>query len=244
MDKVLAQFLSVAEKGSITAAAAALSIAQPSLTGNIKRLEATLGVPLFERSARGVTLTRYGRTLYESVDVMQRLYENALQAIERQRIEKEEGLSLGSGYSWWSLYLKDFVLDYCARHPEASVNVVLGSALRCMDQLVAGDIVFSIGDRLVISTSASRSTSSRSVRCETEIMFGSAILFSQLPEPPPRWPPTPRFWPSHRRRATRNCCSAMALARLRRTCPSMSDTPSPPTRWRLVSILRAARTPF
>lgn len=63
MDKVLVQFLAVAEEGSISGAATSLLVTQPTLTFNLKKLEQTLGVALFERSSRGVTLTRYGETL-------------------------------------------------------------------------------------------------------------------------------------------------------------------------------------
>ncbi|MDH0912540.1 LysR family transcriptional regulator [Rhizobium pusense] len=148
MDKVLVQFLAVAEEGSISGAATSLLVTQPTLTFNLKKLEQMLGVALFERSSRGVTLTRYGETLYEHVSIMRRLYDNALDSIERQRLQIEDGLSIGSGYSWWTLFLKDIVLEHGKRHPDAPVNVTLGNTLRCMDQLLAGDISLFIGHRI------------------------------------------------------------------------------------------------
>ena len=46
-----------------------------------------MGAPLFERSSRGVRLTRYGETLYENARLMHRLYDNTLSAIaDQQRI--------------------------------------------------------------------------------------------------------------------------------------------------------------
>ncbi len=66
MEKVLLQFLAVAEEGSISKAAELLRVTQPTLTFNLKKLEKNLGVELFERSSRGVVLTRYGETLYKS----------------------------------------------------------------------------------------------------------------------------------------------------------------------------------
>jgi len=148
MDKLLVQFLAVAETGTITGAADSLLIAQPTLTANLQKLEKSLGVQLFERSARGVKLTRYGGALYENVARMQRLYNNAVGTIERLRVQEEEGLSIGSGYTWWSLFLEEFVLDYGRRFPKASVNVTLGHTLRCMDQLITGDIGLFVGHRI------------------------------------------------------------------------------------------------
>jgi DNA-binding transcriptional LysR family regulator len=53
--------LALAEYGSFVAAAARLGISQPALTRLLKRLEASLGVRLFERSTRRVQITAAGR---------------------------------------------------------------------------------------------------------------------------------------------------------------------------------------
>src|SRR4051794_17459423 len=57
----LSYFLAAAEHGSFSAAANALLLAQPSLSDQIRRLEAELGVSLFVRAGRGVELTEAGR---------------------------------------------------------------------------------------------------------------------------------------------------------------------------------------
>lgn len=54
-------FVAVIDHGSITKAAQALYIAQPSLSQAIRNLERQLGVPLFDRSGRGLTLTPDGK---------------------------------------------------------------------------------------------------------------------------------------------------------------------------------------
>ena len=61
----LEYFVAVAEHGSFTRAAAALSIAQPSLSHAIAWLERDLGSQLFERHGRGVRLTPSGEALLE-----------------------------------------------------------------------------------------------------------------------------------------------------------------------------------
>src|SRR3954471_20677338 len=52
--------LAVAEASSVRAAARSLGVAQSALTRSIQELERELGVPLFERQARGVSLTPMG----------------------------------------------------------------------------------------------------------------------------------------------------------------------------------------
>ena len=64
MDLVqLKRFLVAAEAGNLRRAAIQLHVSQPALTQSIKSLEQGLGVQLFERSARGVALTPFGRAL-------------------------------------------------------------------------------------------------------------------------------------------------------------------------------------
>jgi DNA-binding transcriptional LysR family regulator len=59
----LLYFITIADEGQITRAAAKLHIAQPALSYAIGALESELGIELFERHARGVTLTPAGHTL-------------------------------------------------------------------------------------------------------------------------------------------------------------------------------------
>ena len=65
----LRYFVAIAEEGSFTAAAERLWVAQPGLSSQIRRLEAELGLRLFERHTRGVTLTPEGTLVLERARV-------------------------------------------------------------------------------------------------------------------------------------------------------------------------------
>lgn len=64
----LRALVAVARGGSFARAAAALPLSQPALTVQIRELERTLGLPLFDRLARGTEPTRAGRELAAAVE--------------------------------------------------------------------------------------------------------------------------------------------------------------------------------
>lgn len=70
-------FLSVAEHGNITAAAKSLYISQPALSKQITLLEQEIGLPLFERQARGVALTQAGVQFQKDLQNILKELENA-----------------------------------------------------------------------------------------------------------------------------------------------------------------------
>src|SRR4029450_9462560 len=64
----LRAFVSIGRLGSFTKAADALHATQPALSAQIRELEESLGVKLFDRSTRSVTLTQAGEDLMPVVD--------------------------------------------------------------------------------------------------------------------------------------------------------------------------------
>ena len=59
----LRYFKTIAEHGSMTAAAKALGVSQPTVTVAVKSLETELGTKLLQRNRDGVTLTETGQEL-------------------------------------------------------------------------------------------------------------------------------------------------------------------------------------
>ena len=78
--KQLKYFIAIVEEGSLSAAAARIGIAQPSLSQHVKGLEERLGVELLIRSPKGVTLTDAGQTLLSHAH-------DILAAVERAKEE-------------------------------------------------------------------------------------------------------------------------------------------------------------
>jgi len=64
----LLYFRTVAREGSITRASKVLLLAQPTISGQIRALEETLGEKLFARQGRNLVLTEFGRVVYRYAD--------------------------------------------------------------------------------------------------------------------------------------------------------------------------------
>src|SRR5438132_1162948 len=73
----LSSFLAVVEEGSFTRGSRRLGITQPSLSQQIRTLEAELGGPLLERLPRGIRLTSAGRALLPEAQAAVRAAERA-----------------------------------------------------------------------------------------------------------------------------------------------------------------------
>ena len=89
--------LAVGTHGGIGRAAEALGMTQPALTKAIQRVEAQLGVPLFERSALGMRVTQAGTVFLERARRIRLEYEDALK--EMRGIQTGEQGLLRLGYS-------------------------------------------------------------------------------------------------------------------------------------------------
>lgn len=139
----------MAEIKSLSHAAKKLFITQPTLTHNMKKLEEDLGVPLLNRSSKGVTLTPYGELLMEQARVMRRVHDNAMAELSRFQQQRERGMRLGIGMAWWRLFLRDLLRDYRESHPLAPLHVDMGNHLRTMDQLLSGDIDLFVGHQII-----------------------------------------------------------------------------------------------
>ena len=79
----LRYFVAVAEEGTVTRAARRCAVSQPPMSRQLRALEDELSVKLFERSAKGMQLSRAGERMLEQARRILALVE-ALPAVSRQ----------------------------------------------------------------------------------------------------------------------------------------------------------------
>jgi DNA-binding transcriptional LysR family regulator len=123
-------FLATAEEGSLSAAARALGVTQPTLGRQVTALEEELGVALFERVGRGLTLTESGLGLLEHVRAMGEAA-NRVSFAATGRSQSIEGLVTITASEVVSAFLLPPVLSKLrARHPGLELDVVASTAVR------------------------------------------------------------------------------------------------------------------
>jgi DNA-binding transcriptional LysR family regulator len=148
----LTYFLAAAGHGSFSAAADALHMAQPSLSEQIRRLEAELGVPLFTRAGRGLELTEAGRLL---VPHAERTLADAQAAVESVREVRDLAggtVAFGTFGSAHYYLLGGLVQDFRTRYPRVRVRVIGQNSAEVADavrdgQLEAGLVAIPVDDR-------------------------------------------------------------------------------------------------
>jgi LysR family nitrogen assimilation transcriptional regulator len=120
----LKTFLKIAELGSITRAADALGLAQPSLSQQLLRLEDELGAKLFRRTARGVAATEAGRLFQEHARRMLQIHQEALDDLHKLKGEAAGQVSLAMPVSV-SLVLGGTLLEAALKHtPQISLRLM------------------------------------------------------------------------------------------------------------------------
>lgn len=134
-------FLAVADTGTLTAAARACGLTQPTLGRRIQSLEQRLGQKLFQRTAAGFLLTDTGQALLPVARRMAEAADTALRQLSGQEAQLSGTLRISS-FDWFSHYV---LADYCAGflrlHPQVSLELITDSRLFNLARREA-DLVF------------------------------------------------------------------------------------------------------
>lgn len=120
----LKAFLRIGETGSISRAAESLGVAQPTLSQQLLRLEDEVGIRLFDRTARGVTLTEAGRIFLERARQILHATEQAIADTRGLRDEARGQVVFAMPPSVACLIGADLVQELARSAPLVHVRVV------------------------------------------------------------------------------------------------------------------------
>jgi DNA-binding transcriptional LysR family regulator len=123
-------FMAVAETGSVRSAARSLNVAASAISRQLIRLEETLGVALFERTGRGLTLAPAGSVLLNGLRAASEGHENTLDEISALKGLKRGLLRIATVESVSVSILPDMLVDFARAYSGIEVSVtVAGSEL-------------------------------------------------------------------------------------------------------------------
>jgi DNA-binding transcriptional LysR family regulator len=145
----LRYFQAVARRQHLTRAAADLLVAQPSLSRTIARLEADLGVPLFERTGRRLHLNRFGDLFLAHVD-------RVLKELEDARVELTDAAGEERGTVAVAAEtlrpVTDLVARFRAQAPEVTLRLYQATATAMGAQLRNGDIDLALASQPLVGS--------------------------------------------------------------------------------------------
>ena len=139
-------FLAIAQHHSVGAAAEALAITQPALSKTLRELEDALGVSLFERGRRGMTLTRFGEIFLQHAAGSIAALRHGVDSIDVARTASEHAVTVGALPNVAARLMPDAVRLFKQDAAGTLVRVVEGrNYSRLLDQLRLGELELVVG---------------------------------------------------------------------------------------------------
>lgn len=134
----LRTFLTVAEKGSLTAAARELKLTQPGLSRQIQRLERAIGTPLFHRSRNGVRTTPAGDRVRAYAEETLSRYAELLEELCQDEALLQGELRLAASTTPAEFLVPRLIADFTAAHPQVSAIVFTADSQRVVEEVWEG----------------------------------------------------------------------------------------------------------
>jgi LysR family transcriptional regulator, glycine cleavage system transcriptional activator len=146
-DRILAQmpslralkcFVTAARYESFTQAAEVLCVTQAAISRQIKELEDSLDVTLFERTGRHIALTEAGRILYNAsyLSIM-----NIAEAAQAVRRTDKHALTICVSHTFSALWLSFRLPSFRERYPDIRLHVMVTEHFMELDELMEPDVI-------------------------------------------------------------------------------------------------------
>lgn len=136
---------------SFSKAAQALFITQPALSIAISKLEASLGMPLFDRSTRPISLTPAGRIYLQTIEKTRALEQDLRHQLDDIRALRTGTITIGSSHFINACILPEVLTRFNRRFPQVKLNLLEGSShamARMLEQREI-DLTFSCDEAVI-----------------------------------------------------------------------------------------------
>jgi LysR family hydrogen peroxide-inducible transcriptional activator len=136
----LRYFVAVAEEGSFSRAAAKVRVAQPSLSQQIRKLEAEVGQPLFDRLPRSVVLTEAGRCLLEYARQILASIGDARRCVDELKGKIAGDVAVGAIPTIAPYVLPELVVTFQEHYPDVTLHIVEDVTAGIVRRIEAGEL--------------------------------------------------------------------------------------------------------
>lgn len=137
--------LAVVEHGSFNRAAEAMGVSQPAFSKSISLLERSIGAKVFERGARGSTLTAVGHVVARRAENLNQLLLRLDEEIEEAQQHREGPLIIGATPSLMLGLVPEALARLIEARPDISARIVEGLDDRMTSALSRGEIDLLVG---------------------------------------------------------------------------------------------------
>ena len=138
----LREFLALAEKRSYTATADALFISPSALSRHIAALETQLGVELFYRNSRSVTVSRHGKILLPFAQKLVQAEDEYLEMLDKTKRVEGNGLRIGAFFGMASHGIMSQIVGFLRRNQDIALSIQSEEQECLLEQLKSGEYDF------------------------------------------------------------------------------------------------------
>jgi DNA-binding transcriptional LysR family regulator len=119
----LQAFISIAERGSFRRAASHLNLSQTAVSHRMRKLEQELGVKLFARTTREISLTEAGLDLISSAKKAVAELEGSLEVLRQRGLKRNKRLTIACLPAFAIYRLPPVLAKFRASHPQVEVRI-------------------------------------------------------------------------------------------------------------------------
>lgn len=138
--KQIEAFVSVAEEGSFSKAAKSLFLTQPTVSAHISSLEKELGVRLFVRNTKEVSLSEDGQTLHGYAKQMIVLQKKIEAAFDQTRKEGSHCIHIAASSIPSQYLLPQILAAFSERYPKEQFKIMETDSAKVVEQVVNGNV--------------------------------------------------------------------------------------------------------
>ena len=130
-------FNAVTKHRSFTKAAKILSVSQSAISEQVKSVESRFKIKLFIRNGSGISLTDYGKKLYDITKDIDDIHEQALNLLKSSNKLTSGTLNIGTVAP---IHLMPILSKFSKKFPKINCNIVFGNSVQIKEKLLRKEI--------------------------------------------------------------------------------------------------------